>query len=416
MQHIVLLNSTVLTRLRLQIQSRDRLATGTRPGVPPPYTEAIVVFVPHRGDLPARHGPDVQTRPDIPASTLDASVYLDAERYELEREKIFLHGWLIMCRSNQVAGPGDFITWEGHGESVVISRRADGGLSGFHNVCQHRGARIVNACSGKNTQRFNCRWHNWVYDQEGAVRGVPERPEFDRSVVKDLCAPPVAVDEWGGWVWALLGGPDAAPPLAEWIGKEILGDLGAYQMQNMRLVEKLEWDLPVNWKVVVDGFNENYHAPALHHVSAQDVKDGRESSFFVFGRNAMMVVPYKGVLEELRRTGDHQATAICHYTVFPNQVFNCNPNHIQLFHPVPLAVDRTRFECWELWYPDGDQEYLDKVGAHWEHLKEVVGEDVEIFNEWAAVSRSHAYTRNVFGRQECKLTAFHQTCEEMLRE
>lgn len=258
----------------------------------------------------------------------------------------------------------------------MVSRRKDGGLSGFHNVCRHRGARIVKAESGKNARRFNCRWHNWVYDAEGTVCGVPV--------------------------------------LHDWIGQEILGDLGAYRMENMRLIEKLEWDIPVNWKVVVDGFNETYHAPALHHIPAKDAKDGRESSFFVFGRNAMMVVPYKGVLPELKRTRDHQATAICHYTIFPNQVFNNNPSHIQLFHPVPLAVDRTRFECWELWYDSDEPSYLDKVGPHWEHLKEVVAEDVEIFCEWAAAARSSAYTRNIFSERECKLTAFHETCDEML--
>ena len=35
------------------------------------------------------------------------------------------------------------MVWEGHGETIVVSRRRDGGVSGFHNVCQHRGARIV---------------------------------------------------------------------------------------------------------------------------------------------------------------------------------------------------------------------------------------------------------------------------------
>src|SRR5271155_6180939 len=65
-------------------------------------------------------------------------------------------------------------------------------------------------------------------------------------------------------------------------------------------------------------------------------------------RHTMMVIPYKGVLARLRETRDHQGTAICHYTVFPTAVFNCNPTHIQLFRAVPLSVDRSRFECWEL--------------------------------------------------------------------
>jgi choline monooxygenase len=113
-------------------------------------------------------------------------------------------------------------------------------------------------------------------------------------------------------------------------------------------------------------------------------------------------------------TGDHQGLAICHYTIFPTSVFNNNPAHLQLFRSVPLAVDKTRFEVWELWYKDGDAEYLEKTGAHWERLKSVVQEDVEIYQEWAAASKSSAYTRNIFNDRECKITNFHRTVQQML--
>jgi phenylpropionate dioxygenase-like ring-hydroxylating dioxygenase large terminal subunit len=212
----------------------------------------------------------------------------------------------------------------------------------------------------------------------------------------------------------VLAGPGVAPPLADWIGAEIAGDLGAYRMEDMVLHDKLTWELEANWKVVVDGFNENYHAAHLHTISRQDVKDGRFSTYFTFGRNGMMVIPYKGVLEELTKTADHQGLAICHYTIFPTSVFNNNPAHLQLFRAVPIAVDRTRFETWELWYPDGDEEYLEKTGAHWERLKGVVAEDVEIYQEWAAARRSTAYTRNVFNNRECKITHFHRVVQDML--
>ena len=44
---------------------------------------------------------------------------------------------------------------------------------------------------------------------------------------------------------------------------------------------------------------------------------------------------------------------------------------------VPLTVDSTRFECWELQYADGDEAYDTAVNEHWGRLKGVVGEDVE---------------------------------------
>jgi phenylpropionate dioxygenase-like ring-hydroxylating dioxygenase large terminal subunit len=377
--------------------------------------EDPMVHTPTRGDGPARFGPDVPLLPEIGPGILEAGVYTDPERYQRERTAVLAPSWQVICRSSQIPQPGDFITWEGHGETIVVARRRDGGVSGFHNVCQHRGARIVKEPSGC-ARRFSCRWHNWVYDLRGAVVGVPDREDFDPAALDGLAAPGIECAEWGGWVWAVLAGPGAAPPLADWLGPDITTDLGAYRMQDMQLVEKLAWDVPVNWKVIIDAFNENYHAAHLHakNTTPQDVKDGRFSTYFVFGRHAMMVIPYKGVLARLRETLDHQGTAICHYTVFPTAVFNCNPTHVQLFRAVPLSVDRSRFECWELRYADPDQSYQDAVSEHWRRLKKVVAEDVEIWDEVAATRDSSAYRRNILNNRECKITAFHRSIEEML--
>ena len=136
-----------------------------------------MVFVPHRGDLPARIGPGVPLIPDIGPAELDASVYTDPARFELERRKVLNKSWQIVCRSSEIAGVGDHLVWEGQGETIVVTRRRDGGVAGFHNVCQHRGARIVKE-SGCGARRFNCHWHNWTYDFEGNVLGVPDREDF----------------------------------------------------------------------------------------------------------------------------------------------------------------------------------------------------------------------------------------------
>ena len=61
--------------------------------------------------------------------------------------------------------------WEGQGETIVITRKKDGSLAGFHNICLHRGARIVRD-SGECARRFKCPWHDWVYDFDGKVVGV----------------------------------------------------------------------------------------------------------------------------------------------------------------------------------------------------------------------------------------------------
>ena len=372
-----------------------------------------MVYTPHRGDAPVRHGEGVPLIPDIGPATLDSSVYVDPQRFELERHKVLNRSWQIVCRSSEIPNAGDFLVWEGHGETIIVNRAQSGKVTGFHNVCRHRGARIVPGGCG-NARRFTCRWHSWSYDLEGIVTGVPDREDFAPEQLNGLRAAPIEFDEWGGWVWAVLAGPGVAPPLLDWLGKEIVDDLGVYRMQDMVVTNKLTFELDCNWKIVIDGFNENYHAAHLHTISKQDVIDGRTGTFFTFDRHAMMVMPFKGVLPELIRTRDHQATAICHYTIFPTSVFNNNPNHIQLFRSIPLAVDKTRFETWELAYPDGGAEYDDGVAQHWERLKKVVQEDVDIFQEWAAARRSSAHHQNLLNDHESKITFFHRRVQEML--
>ena len=150
--------------------------------------------------------------------------------------------------------------------------------------------------------QFKCPYHGWTYDLTGKVKGVPERADFDPEHLKDLRSPQVAVDEWGGWVWVNLAGPDSAPSLQSWIGEEIMIDLGQYDMEDMVLLDVLEWDVPVSYKAIVDGFNEIYHTAELHHVDKAWTKSARDTSFWMVNdHNYMCFVPRHQHRDELAR-------------------------------------------------------------------------------------------------------------------
>ena len=381
-----------------------------------------MVHVPTRGDVPVRLGPGARQLPDYGPTVMDRAPYADPMQFELEREKVLGRGWLLAGRSEQVAAAGDWISFDSHGETMVITRQPDGSLSAFHNVCQHRGIAFVTDQKGCGARRFSCPYHGWVYDTTGRLVGVPERQDFDEDQLRDVRAPAVAVDEWGGWVWVNLAGPDKAPSLTGWIGTEIDHDLGRFRMDDMVLLEVVEWDVPVSYKAIVDGFNEIYHTAALHHVSPEWTKSARDSSFHIVNdHNYMCFVPRASTRDELAEDWDHQQYAICHYVVFPNTVFNCNPEHVQVFNPIPIDVDRTRFLCWELIYP-GDRSdpeydaYWNRMSAHWEHLKGVVGEDIDIYEQLARTKRSSAYRRNILSARECKIAHYHETMARLVRE
>ncbi|MDH4170668.1 MAG: aromatic ring-hydroxylating dioxygenase subunit alpha [Acidimicrobiia bacterium] len=378
-----------------------------------------MVHQPTRGDVPARLGPGVEQLPDVGPATVDADVYRDPARYEQERTHVLRSAWLVAARSSELPGAGDWVTYEGHGEVLVVSRQSDGTVAAFHDVCQHRGSRLTRGATSGCDRRLTCPWHGWVYDTTGTLVGVPEREDFDPTHLDGLRAPTVATDEWAGWVWVNMGGEDA-PRLLDWIGPEIVADLGRFGMEDMVLHEKLVFDLPVNYKAVVDGFNEVYHVTELHHVQPEFTRAARDTSFHLSGPNSMMFVPNPSRLDELATSGDHVRHAICHYVVFPNTVFNNNPDQIQLFQPVPLSVDSTRFICWDLMYgPEGDDDrdhpaYLEAALNHWAMLQRVVGEDLFVFSELAATRDSMGYRRNVFSEREAKLTHYHRVMEHCL--
>ncbi len=379
-----------------------------------------MVYRPTRGDVMPRFGGGVG-HPDVAGSTVSAEVYRDPTRFEMERELVLRASWMIGARSAEIAGVGDWVLYEGHGETVVISRQPDGGVAAFHNVCQHRGARLTRGESSGCDRRFTCPWHGWVYDTTGEVVGVPERDRFEPAHLEGLRSPAVAVQEWAGWVWINLAGPDAAPDLLDWLGPDIVTDLGRFRMEDMIVHAKLEYEIPANYKAIVDGFNEVYHATELHHVDKEFTVAARETAFHLTGPNSMMFVPRADHMQRLAETGDHHQFTICHYVIFPNTVFNNNPRHIQVFQPIPQSVDVTKFVLWELIYaPDGDDDtaypaYLEATLAHWQALQGIVEEDIFVFNELSATRHSQGYTRNVFGTHECKPTEYHATMDHILR-
>jgi phenylpropionate dioxygenase-like ring-hydroxylating dioxygenase large terminal subunit len=379
-----------------------------------------VVHIPTRGDVPARLGPDIVPTPVYGPRKMSRDPYTDPVQYELERERVLATHWIMAARSADVVNPGDWTSFEGHGETVVITRQPDGSLAAFQNVCRHRGPAIVTDWQGCGARRFKCPYHGWVYDTTGKLVGVPEREDFAEEHLEGVRAPKVAADEWGGWIWINLAG-DQAGPLSEAIGTEIAADLGRFKMEDMILHEVVEWDVPVSYKAIIDGFNEVYHVAELHHSPPAFVKQARVASFHIVGDNYMCFVPRPEKLDRLHESWDHHKYAICHYVVFPNAVFNCNPEHIQVFNPIPIAVDRTRFKCWQLIYP-GDladpeyREYYDRTMMHWDALKHVVGEDIAIYDQLARTKQASGYREHILSARECKIHRYHETMARKIQD
>jgi hypothetical protein len=71
------------------------------------------------------------------------SAYTDRERFEQEREALFLSRPLIIAHETQIPNPGDAIVYDWLGLPLITVRDKAGDIGTFMNVCRHRGMRLV---------------------------------------------------------------------------------------------------------------------------------------------------------------------------------------------------------------------------------------------------------------------------------
>lgn len=359
-----------------------------------------------------------QIRPDVPLTTaeqqyplppsvLDADVYRDPVRYRRELEGVFFQAWFPAVPSSDVAGPRDYAVWDQLDQSVVVIRLDDGSVAAWHNVCQHRGARLLDGTGRCATGRIRCPWHGFVYDMRGAVGSVPLRESFDPDLLEGLRAPAVRATEWGGWVWLTFS--DEAPALLDYLG--VIGDeLSGYGLEEYTLQFQHSVTLRANWKIVVDAFNETWHVPFTHQETLAGVVLWRDAALKISPPHSWMTLPVRG-LTDRTTSADHRQTHICHYLAFPNTIFSCFPTHLQMWSAWPLSPDETLVRAYQMAgpAPEGvsDEKWARNNERDWKQFLDVLLEDSEVINGFTKVARSKGFTRNMFNTAEGRLTAFH---------
>ena len=76
-------------------------------------------------------------------SGLPSWTYFNKELLDLETEVLFRRHWQLACHQNDLPDPGNYVTFDMCGERAVILRGDDGVVRAFHNVCRHRGGKLV---------------------------------------------------------------------------------------------------------------------------------------------------------------------------------------------------------------------------------------------------------------------------------
>jgi phenylpropionate dioxygenase-like ring-hydroxylating dioxygenase large terminal subunit len=269
--------------------------------------------------------------------------YFDDGIAAAEREHVFSRSPVIAAHASEVPTPGDFVSREYLGVPLLVIRQDDGSVRAFTNVCRHRGARLELEPAGRRKQ-FSCRYHRWCYGRDGALRSLPFDEgfsELDRSTSGLVALP---TDERHGLVWAVLA-PGPELDMGEVLGGELDGEMVAGGYGTARLYRERTFDLPMNWKFVMDGFLDSYHLQFLHPKTVGPFFHTNTYAYDDFGRNSRIVVARRSI-DELRdaETADRNPLeyVITNYTIFPATVLAGEPDHIEAWTVLPHASDTNR--------------------------------------------------------------------------
>lgn len=208
--------------------------------------------------------PDVlferSTSEDLPVTPVPKEVFTSREYAEREQRLLWNRVWQMACREAEVGRPGDFFEYEIGDQSVVVARQPDGTVRAFHNVCQHRGTRLVEG-SG-HADAFTCSFHGWAYNTDGTLRSVPCRWDFPQVSDTSHALPEVSCDTWNGFVFINLD-PDAEP-LADYLGDTLPRHFQEWPLARRFKAVHVKKVVPCNWKIALQAFLEVYHTVRTH--------------------------------------------------------------------------------------------------------------------------------------------------------
>ncbi len=307
--------------------------------------------------------PDEWDRRGLPAWT-----YHSQAMFELERDALFLTHWQVAGHENDIPAPGDWLTFDLLGERALVMRGQDGVVRAFHNLCRHRGARVVDGEQGQCKGAIVCPFHGWVYNLDGTLRGAAQPSSFGEIEKADFGLKPVEMQTFHGFLFLRFHPgpqPDVATLLAPYDA-----DFAAYRARGLVPAPRPDWhtDLPVNWKSVRDVDNEGYHVPmahpALQDLYGRDYRDlyldgGLHVSVGYFGDapgRRWSVQQYVKHAPRQDWLPDYLQTAWTYYGIFPNTVFSFTPEAIQYYQDIPLGPGLTRLTGRPYRQPDETRE------------------------------------------------------------
>lgn len=320
-------------------------------------------------DADLSHNALKQAEPALPASW-----YYDPAQHAREMKTLWRRNWLYVCRSDQLAAPLSFRTFEIADQNIVIVRGADGALNAFHNACRHRGSVLCTERQGQlKSKLLVCPYHQWAYAADGgALVRTTSFAEPEGFSKQDYSLFKVAVAEWRGSVLINL---DAQARFDETdVFNRSAETFTNFPLETMVIGHTWQTVIDCNWKTFWENFNECLHCPNVHPelvelvplftrriINPKDVPDWAD--------HAESDDPkYRGGMRPGGETWSSDASAQGHViaslteadlarghtycSIWPNVFIGGYPDHVRIVAMRPLGPEQTELTAEWLFEPE----------------------------------------------------------------
>jgi len=375
--------------------------------------------------------------PELGVEPLSIDRFISPEWFERERQELFAKTWINLGSMRDLDGPNSFFTRDlvVLDKQVLVTCDEDGEVRAFHNVCSHRGMKLVWEESGACPGALVCRFHGWAYNKDGSVRSVPDEGEFHFGDRKNVGLVPLRTEVWNGFIFVNFDDQGSTTL------REHLGPLGEkfenFPYDILQLDYRFEITERANWKVAIDAQNEIYHVPMLapvHRFLAQGAfasnDDGytRLNDFSHLGwhtRYTSVSEPYeetkfaRAVAEGNPAWGAEQILPLDDpfefHVLFPNMVMSFFGNMMFTYNFLPIDVNHVVWEI-RLHFP-APKSLADLVSRECsaKRFRDLLCEDKTGHESIHRGCESQARPVIFLGDQEVQIRAFHRSVDDYMK-
>ena len=202
-------------------------------------------------------------------SQVPFAVYWDESLFAAEQERIFQGPlWHYLGLEVEIPAAGDFVTRYVGTTPVVLNRTADGRAAAFVNRCAHRGALVQRERRG-NCAAHVCIYHQWTYNLDGDLTGVPYRRGLNNSggfpadfKLENHGMRKLRTATHQGVIFGSLH--ESPPDLKEFLSANVADRIARIFNRPLKVIGYQRQKVRANWKLMVENVKDSYHGALLH--------------------------------------------------------------------------------------------------------------------------------------------------------